>query len=71
MTDHDAYRLAYQAALDADAAWQAKLVERYGSAKAPDARYDTRGRSTPTLKRLYRAKRDADDNLRALVEETR
>ena len=50
----------YFAALDADRAWHAELVAKYGSKVAGDARYDGRGVSTAKLRKLKSAKRLAD-----------
>ena len=58
---HDSDPL-YTIAVAADDAWQAELVRVYGRA-GQDARYDyRRGRATPLLEALWRAKRLADDD---------
>lgn len=48
-----------RAATIADDLWQAELVRVYGR-NACNARYDARGKSTPTLRRLCNDKRRAD-----------
>jgi hypothetical protein len=50
----------YQNALDADHAWSKALAARFGI-HAGDARYDSRGTSSPELKTLYAAYRTAND----------
>lgn len=49
----------FNAALEADAAWQRALIRVYGTAAA-EARYDSRGTAIPELRKLYDAKVAAD-----------
>lgn len=53
------YEQCYEQAKQADDAWQAELFRLFGLS-AGDARYDQRGKSTPRLEELSRAKRSAD-----------
>lgn len=60
ITDEDANIFAlHRAAIKADAAWSTDLHRVFGK-DAGDARYDSRGTSTPELRRLCDAKLAAD-----------
>ena len=50
----------WRAALAADEAWSAELRRLYGD-RAGDARYDERGKSTPTLRDLHERFRAANE----------
>ena len=45
----------YRLAMDAQGAWEAELTRAYGK-QAHEARYDARGRETPKLAALAKAK---------------
>lgn len=61
----DPRRAAYQAALDADNAWQAELERLFGR-KAGDVRYTKEGRTGPTLEPLHAEFQRAGDAWRAI-----
>jgi len=62
----DSCHRAYYAAVAADAAYSLELQRTYGR-EACNARYDARGRATPTLAKLAAAKVAADDARRAAM----
>lgn len=62
-----AHQAAYRVAIDADKAWHDELVRLYGR-QAGDARYDTRGTSTPRLEELWRACRQANKALQVAAQ---
>ena len=61
---------AYHAAMKADALWTAELVKAFG-AGACNARYDSRGGSTPELARLSASKSAADTHLHKTWDDLR
>ena len=62
MTTQNSLTAAIAAAQQADDAWQAALEEAYGR-HAGDARYDTRGVSTPALAALAERKIETCRNM--------